>query len=121
MKGIHTTFALALLTLASVSAYADCVYPKTPEAAPNGSTATEAEMVAGMQVFKKYQDDVNAYLTCLDLDAKTRSATAGDNAQQAKDIKEMAAKKHNSAIDELSARADAFNQQLRAFKAKQKS
>jgi hypothetical protein len=113
-------FAIALLIGASwsMSAMAECVYPKTPTSAPNGNTATEAEMLAGKDAFMAYQKDVTSYLECLDSEANARVAEAGDNADKVKQIKEMATKRHNAAIDELQARADEFNQQLRAYKKK---
>jgi hypothetical protein len=78
-------------------------------------------MIAGMTAFKKYDAEVNAYLSCLDMEANTRISEAGDNADQVKQIKIMSSKKHNAAIDELQARADEFNSQLRAYKTKHKS
>jgi len=114
---VATTVFLAAI---AAPASADCIYPKSPESPPNGNTATEAEMVAGMSVFKKYDAEVTAYLSCLDMEAKTRIAEAGDKAEQIKQIKTMADKKHNAAIDELSVRAEEFNSQLRAYKAKRK-
>jgi hypothetical protein len=120
MKVIHIAFAAALFT-ASVNAHADCVYPKTPTAAPNGSTATEPEMLAGREALMKYQAEVNTYLACLEKEAQESIAKAGDDTAQIEQIKSMTAKKHNAAIDELSVRADEFNQQLRAFKNKNKS
>ena len=115
--------AIALCASATLAApaMADCVYPKTPASAPNGNTATEAEMIAGKQAFDAYQKEVNAYLECLDNEANGRITEAGDNADQVKQIKQMTAKKHNAAIDELQARADEFNQQLRAYKKKKGS
>jgi len=101
--------------------YADCSYPKAPESAPNGSTATEAEMVAAMQTFKKYDAEVTTYLKCLDDEANAGIAAAGDDADVAKRIKSVATTKHNAAIDELQSRADDFNVQLKAYKAKNKS
>jgi len=122
MKATLIAIATAAIAATAMSpAFAECVYPKSPDSAPNGSTATEAEMIAGMQVYKKYDAEVSAYLNCLDLEANTRITEAGENQEQIKQIKAMAAKKHNAAIDELSARAEEFNGQLRAFKAKKKS
>lgn len=121
MKATRTLAIAVLIGSAfSASAMADCVYPKTPAAAPNGSKATEAEMLAGKEVFTNYQNEVNAYLECLDKEANARIVEAGDNADLAKQIKAMAAKKHNAAIDELTARANEFNEQLRAYKNKKK-
>ena len=77
-------------------------------------------MIAGMTAFKKYDADVNAYLSCLDTEANTRITEAGENADQVKQIKIMSSKKHNAAIDELQARAEEFNSQLRVYKSKHK-
>jgi len=112
--------AAVLAVIIAVPASAECIYPKAPDSAPNGSTATEAEMIAGMTAFKKYDAEVTAYLSCLDMEANTRISEAGDNADQVKQIKLMSSKKHNAAIDELQVRADEFNSQLRAYKTKHK-
>jgi hypothetical protein len=120
---IRTTSAIAaalFATLLSGAAFAECTYPKSPDSAPNGSTATEAEMVAGMQSYKKYDAEVAAYLKCLDAESATRMAEAGENKELTAQIKAITSKKHNAAIDELTARAEEFNTQLRAYKAKQK-
>jgi hypothetical protein len=113
--------AIAAAVAISTPAAADCAYPKSPDSAPNGTTATEAEMIAGKQAYDKYQNDVNSYLECLDKEANDRAAAVKDNADQVKQIKSMANKKHDAAIDELQARAEEFNSQLRAYKNKHKS
>lgn len=119
ISAIVTTLVAGLALAAP--AYAECVYPKAPESAPNGNTATEAEMVSAMRTYKQYDADVTAYLKCLDDEANARILEAGDNADVVKRIKSVTATKHNAAIDELQSRADDFNTQLKAFKAKQKS
>jgi hypothetical protein len=120
MKVSRFVFAAALFAV-SVAAHAECVYPKTPDAPPNGTTATEAEMLAGREALMKYQAEVNTYLGCLDKEMQARIAEAGDNAEQVKQIKAMNGKKHNAAVEELSARAEQFNHELRAYKNKGKS
>jgi len=116
---IATAIAVLAATFATPS-WAECIYPKAPDSPPNGTTATEAEMIAGMTAFKKYDAEVNAYLNCLTTEANTRISEAGDQQDQVKQIKAMSAKKHNAAIDELQTHADEFNTQLRAFKNKNK-
>jgi hypothetical protein len=120
MKLSCFSFAALLLGF-SVSAHAECVYPKTPDAPPNGNTATEAEMLAGREALMKYQADVNTYLGCLDKETQTRVAEVGDNAEQVQQIKMVNEKKHNAAVEELQARAARFNHELRAYKNKGKS
>ena len=115
-------FAIAALLLsAHVGASAECTYPTTPDAPPNGNTATEAEMLAGREALMKYQTEVNTYLGCLDKETQARIAEAGDNAEQINQIKAVTAKKHNAAVDELQARAARFNHELRAYKNKGKT
>jgi hypothetical protein len=120
MFSLKSSLALIVLAVASTAAHAECAYPKAPDAAPNGNTATKEEMVAGMQQIKKYNEDMNSYVDCVVQETDKRVAEAGDNAAQVKQIKELGVKKQNAAIDELTARTDEFNQQVRAFKAKQK-
>jgi hypothetical protein len=121
MKARLIAVAAAVVALAGATpAFAECIYPKAPGSAPNGSTATEAEMIAGMSAFKKYDGEVTAYLSCLDLEAKTRMTEVADKPDQIKQIKAMSDKKHNAAIDELQAHAEEFNAQLRAYKNKSK-
>jgi hypothetical protein len=74
-----------------------------------------------MQAFKQYNADITAYVKCLDDEANARIVEAGDNADVVKRIKSVTTTRHNAAIDELQSRADDFNAQLKAFKAKQKS
>jgi len=112
------TLALAALFLGAslaAPAMADCAYPKTPGAAPNGSKSTKEEMLAGKAALDKYQAEVNEYLACLDKESGESVAQAGDNADQVKQIKLLTVKRHNAAIEELTMRADEFNQQVRAF------
>ena len=113
-------YAFALLSAVSIAAHADCVYPQSPGAAPNGSTATKEEMVAYMQGLKKYQTEMGAYRTCVNDDAERRASAVSDKPEEAKKIRDMAAKKHDAAVDEETKRADEFNQQVRAFNAKAK-
>lgn len=107
--------SVALLLLAgSIVAHADCSYPKASAAFPNGATATEPEMVAAMQAFKAYDADVKAYSACLEQETKETAVGAAYAMQR----KAMQAKKINAAVEELQTKAQEFNQQLRAFKAR---
>ena len=115
---------LMLAGLLSVgTANAECIYPKAPSDMPNGATATEPEMVAGMKAVKEYNAQVTAYLACLDMKMETDIAAAGADApaDQVAQIKAINAKRHNAAVDELEAHAARFNEQVKAFKNKGKS
>jgi len=99
--------ALAAAILNSLPAFADCTLPPPPSKIPNGSTASEQDMIAAMNTLKEYNGDVTVYLKCLDYEVKQNrmSATARDS-------------KNNNAVAELQSIADKFNQQVRVFKAK---
>jgi len=105
---VTITLALASLAL-GMSAHAECAFPKAPASIPDGKTASEPEMVAAMNAFKAYNEEVVAFGACLD--EETRSAS---NMQ----VKTMKAKKISAAQDELQAKAKAFNEQVRIFKAR---
>src|SRR5215475_10238247 len=59
------------------AAYADCSYPKAPEAVPDGKTATEEQMVKAMHELKDYNVAMTEYLGCLDKQAKDSLTAAG--------------------------------------------
>lgn len=110
------TRVLATLTFAvlSLSAQADCVYPKAPAAIPDGKTASEAEMIGAMTAFKTYDADVKAFGACLDEETKQKAAGTAQLMQ----MKTMQSKKLNAAVAELQSKAKEFNEQVRVFKAR---
>jgi hypothetical protein len=115
---IRMAAALALAGLA----VAECVYPKAPSSIPDGKTATEEEMVAGMQAVKEYNKQVSAYLNCLEMQMQTDITTAGAEAtpETISQIKAINAKRHNAAVEELEAHAARFNEQVKAYKSRDK-
>jgi hypothetical protein len=106
--------AVALLAL-SMSAHADCPFPKAPTTIPDGKTASEDEMKAAMVAFKAYNDEVTGFSTCLNEEIKNK---AGGGSGQLLQLKTMQSKKINAAVDELQAKAKLFNEQVRAFKSR---
>jgi len=108
---IGAAFALAF---GVATAQAECAFPKAPASIPDGKTASEAEMVAAMQAFKAYNDEVNSFGACLEEETKSKAAGTAQLMQ----LKTMQTKKHNAAIDELQAKAKLFNEQVRVFKAR---
>lgn len=114
-------FVLTALMAAGL-ANAECVYPKAPAGMPDGHTATEAEMLDGMKAVKAYNGEVTAYLNCLDLEMQARIDAAGAEApaDQIAQIKAIQAKRHNAAVEELEAHAARFNEQVKAYKARDK-
>jgi hypothetical protein len=110
--------AIAALGIAlasfSIAAHADCPYPKAPAGMPDGKTASEAEMLDAMKAFKAYNDEVTSFGSCLDQETKSKAAGTAQLMQ----LKTLQMKKHNAAVDELQAKAKAFNEQVRLFKAR---
>ncbi len=100
--------ALAVACAASMVAHADdCVLPPAPSKIPDGSTASEQEMVSAMQTLKQYNGDVDTYLKCLDFEAKQNRLSKTEEER-----------KHNDAVDAMTKIAAKFNEQVRTFKAK---
>jgi hypothetical protein len=115
MKVIAPLKIVALLSLAyGMTAQAECAFPKAPEAIPDGATASEAEMIAAMNAFKAYNEEVTAFGTCLDDETKNRGSASGQLMQ----FKTMQSKKLNAAMAELQDKAKKFNEQVRIFKAR---
>ena len=81
---------------------------------PDGKTASEAEMVEAMKAFKAYNEEVNAFGSCLEQETKTKSTGTAQLMQ----LKTLQMKKHNAAVDELQTKARLFNEQVRLYKAR---
>jgi hypothetical protein len=113
---------LLLAGLLATAAHAECVYPKAPASTPDGATATQDEMVAGMKAIKAYNEQVTAYLSCLEMEMNARLEAAGPDApqEQTDQIKAIHNKRHNAAVEELEANAAKFNEQVKVFKAREK-
>jgi uncharacterized protein YfkK (UPF0435 family) len=113
------TLVLALLA-ASAAAEATCIYPRAPEQVPDGAKATYEEMVAGQKAVQQFNNDINAYNSCLDLELETLEKSGQYDENRLAELRAMQAKKNNAAVDEVQAVADRFNEQLRIFKARDK-
>lgn len=99
--------ALAVACAVSLTAQADCVLPPAPSKIPDGSSASEQEMLTAMQTLKEYNADVETYTKCLDFEVRQNRISHGEQERL-----------HNSAIDLLQRVAAKFNEQVRTFKAK---
>ncbi|GFE79383.1 hypothetical protein GCM10011487_13830 [Steroidobacter agaridevorans] len=113
-RKLLTIGAALALAFGVATAQAECAFPKPPASIPDGKTASEAEMVAAMQAFKSYNEEVNAFGACLEEETKSKAAGTAQLMQ----LKTMQTKKHNAAIDELQTKAKLFNEQVRVFKAR---
>jgi hypothetical protein len=120
-KQIKLALMLSGLLASAVTA-AECVYPKAPANMPDGATATEEQMVAGMKAIKEYNGQVTAYLSCLEMEMNARIEAAGPDApaDQVAQIKAIHTKRHNAAVEELEANAARFNEQVKTYKARDK-
>ena len=90
---------------------AACPYPDDVSI-PDGSTASEAEMLDGQKLVKAYMAEMDEYLTCLD----EESTALGDD--QTDDQRAMHVKRHNAAVDAMEKVAASFNEQIRSYKAR---
>jgi hypothetical protein len=113
---------LALGLLLAGAANAECTYPKEPANTPDGATATQEQMVEGMKAVKEYNGAVTAYLSCLEQEMATRIEAAGPDApaEQIEQIKAIHTKRHNAAVEALEQHAARFNEQVKAFKSREK-
>jgi hypothetical protein len=116
---------LAVLLASGVSAHAACVYPQAPQKLPNGATATKDEMLAAQKSVKEYQTAVEGtYLPCLEQEKNAAVAALDANdpeyAKKKAALDEVQAKKNNAAVDELQAVATRFNEEIKAYSAKNK-
>jgi len=118
-----TAAAVPFLLALGSAAHAACVYPTAPDKLPNGNNATKDEMVAANGAMKEYSKAVQeVYLPCLQQE-ETDSVAAMDPsdpefAQKKAAAAAIHAKKHNAALDELQALAARWNEEIKAFKAK---
>ena len=116
-----TRLTLALIAFAAAgTAEAACIYPRAPDRLPDGSTATYEEMAAGQKAVQQFNEDINAYNACLDLEMVTLEKSGAYDENRLTELRAMQAKKNNAAVDEVQAIADRFNEQLRIFKARDK-
>ena len=115
-------FIKVICTIAAVTVIAPlglaCDYPERVSI-PNGNTATKDEMVAGQRGVKKFMADMETYLACIEEEDKQNRAGIEEpdpivEAQR----DEMIVKKHNAAVDDMEKVAAAFNEEVRAYKAR---
>jgi hypothetical protein len=118
-------YSIALIgALAAGNAYAACTYPSPPAKLPDGATATRDEMLAGKKMVTEFDQAISAYNTCLQKEADDAiAALTGEEKEKAAkkvEIQKMADQKHNAAVEADEQIATQFNEQLRAYNAKQK-
>lgn len=115
-----TACLILLAATLPAAAWADCNYPAKPGRQPDGNTATREEMLAAKKVVDKYQADMNTYLTCIkaEYDASVAKLDASATEDDKKKLNTFYTQKNDAAVDQLQEEANRFNEQLRAFRAK---
>jgi hypothetical protein len=118
MKQLFSALVL-VVGLAAAQANATCAYPVAPGKFPDGSVASKEEMLGAKQQVVKYNADIDAYLGCLKSEYDAKVAASADATQEQKDkMAREQDEKHNAAVKEVTDVTDRFNEQLRAWKAK---
>lgn len=144
MKLSIAVAALPALLAMSLTAEAACVYPQAPQSFPNGATATKDDMLAAQAKIKEYTRAVqgpaalkpnataeetaqyeaakkSAYLTCLESEKNEALAKLDpadpEYAAKKLNVETIHAKKNDAAVDELTAVATRWKQEITAFQA----
>ena len=90
---------------------------------PNGATSTTEEFMVGYQAVRKWVDDMNMYLECIDQDTISMISMLKINQQHTPEaeatIVEHQDKKFNAAVEDQQKVAELLNIQVRAYKAAQ--
>ncbi|HZX24242.1 MAG TPA: hypothetical protein VFF18_11940 [Woeseiaceae bacterium] len=116
MKSFTLAVVLGLAGFAA-AAQAECVYPEQNVDMPNGTTATQEEMIAAQKAVKAYMADMEAYLACLKEEHAAAAAEAGDVDEEVAAKRDaMFTKRHDAAVDQMHLVGARFNEQVRAYK-----
>lgn len=78
---------------------------------PDGETSSMEELLEAQQSVNDYMASMDDYLTCLNEDLEAAGEDAPDQFQA------LMVQRHNSAVAEMEAVAEAFNAQIQAFRA----
>jgi len=121
--------SVSILFLAAVlaggEAYADCTHPMPPGKIPDGATSSKQEMINGMMAVRAFDTAIKSYTDCLKLEHDTAvSKIDPSDADKAKaqkaELDNVWAKKNDAAVDEDTAVAKQFNDQVKVYNAKKK-
>ena len=106
-------------TFAAAQAHAACDYPVAPGKFPDGNQATKDEMLAAKNQVVKYNTEMDGYLGCIktEYDASVAGLTNPTKDQLGK-LEKAQSQKQDAAIKEVTDVTERFNEQLRAWKAK---
>jgi hypothetical protein len=116
---VAAALLLASVGFAQAQTGSSCVYPQPPRSIPDGNTATYDEMVEAHKTIRQYDADVRTYAVCLELELKSLVESQGVDDARRQELEAMYASRNNAAIDQVQAVVDAFNQQLRIYRARE--
>ncbi|HEX4509055.1 MAG TPA: hypothetical protein VH328_03220, partial [Burkholderiaceae bacterium] len=99
-------------------AHADCSHPQSPGNPPDGNTASKDQMVSAAKDTKRYNDEMTAYLACLDMAAPKEAPKEAKKDPKKRTPEEQAkvdtynayAKQHDAVVDEMHTFVDKFNE-----------
>jgi hypothetical protein len=105
--------------LAAAQANAACDYPVAPGKFPDGNQASKDEMLTAKKSVQKYNEDMTAYLQCIKSEFDTKVAAMDKiTPDQKTEMEKVQNQKQTAALEEVTAVTERFNEQLRAWKAK---
>ncbi|HEU5134758.1 MAG TPA: hypothetical protein VFU13_06405 [Steroidobacteraceae bacterium] len=118
MKHVFSALIVGAV-FAAAQAHAACDYPVAPGKFPDGNQATKEEMLAAKGLVVKYNSDMDAYLGCIktEYDASVASLTKPSKEELGK-MEKAQTQKQDAALKEVTDVTERFNEQLRAWKAK---
>jgi predicted transglutaminase-like cysteine proteinase len=110
------------LSLAGNAALAACSYPKANIKVPDGRSATLDEMKAAQSEVKAFNQAIVDYSACVETETNTTIDTAPEplTEERKAELKVKMAQKINAAVKEVEDVAARFNEQLKAYKDKNK-
>jgi hypothetical protein len=118
MKHVFSALIIGA-AFAAAQAHAACAYPTDPGKFPDGSQATKEEMLAAKNQVVKYNAEMDTYLGCIkgEYDSSVAGLTSPTKEQLEK-LEKAQSQKQDAAIKEVTDVTERFNEQLRAWKAK---
>jgi hypothetical protein len=98
-------------------AHAACTYPVAPGKFPDGTVASKDEMLTAKKAVVQYDADMNTYLACIRSEYESSAASQADEKQK-EELARTHAQKEEAALAEVHDVVGRFNEQLKAWKAK---
>jgi hypothetical protein len=111
-------YAGCISLLIAAQAGLACNYP-AKVTIPNGSTASQEEMIEGQRGVKQFVANMEAYLECIVEEEKAaRAAIEELKPEDEQQREDMLTKKYNAAVDDMEQVAAKFNVEVQTYKAR---